>query len=465
MKKEAVLGFMIILIVVSTLTLAFNIQQVKAEPKIWTVDDDGPADFSTIQEAINAASQGDTIYVKAGTYYESVVVNKRVVLIGEDKNNTIIDGSGVDYVVTITVYNVSVSRFTIQNAWYGTDLRSSRNNITGNNINNNEIGIHCRGSGNNTIMGNSIDNNHFSFWLTDSSGNKIAKNTIKNNTVGILLSEISNNNIVSGNVINNTTYTSIALDGVYDRSPSGNIITKNTIKNEYRGIVLSNYCNRNIIAENNISSQVGILLSYYCNSNIIVENTLMRNSRGIELYYSGGNTISGNEATDNDFGIFLYSSSNNTIYHNSLIGNTVQVKTYYSTNNWDDGYPSGGNYWSNHVTVDDCCGVNQDELGSDGIVDEPYIIDDFNCDNYPLTEPWTSLPPIPTTLYELKAEIEELGSDDEIDNQGIVKSLLAKLNVAQKLVDKGKVDQAVLIGLGCLLLLLLCGFLIISELA
>jgi len=48
----------------------------------------------------------------------------------------------------------------------------------------------------------------------------------------------------------------------------------------------------------------------------------------------------------------------------------------------------------------------------------------------------------PRTINELKTEIEKCWSEREIDNQGIVKSLIAKLNVAQKLVDKGKIDQA-----------------------
>ena len=60
----------------------------------WTVDDDGPADFSTIQEAINAASPGDTIFVRNGIYYEIVVVNKTVSLVGESKETTIVNGNG-----------------------------------------------------------------------------------------------------------------------------------------------------------------------------------------------------------------------------------------------------------------------------------------------------------------------------------------------------------------------------------
>jgi pectin methylesterase-like acyl-CoA thioesterase len=85
MRLKAVSGIVLTLLFVGMLTLASNTQPVKAEPRTWTVDDDGPADFSSIQEAINAASPGDTIFIKTGTYYEHVVVNKTVSLIGEER--------------------------------------------------------------------------------------------------------------------------------------------------------------------------------------------------------------------------------------------------------------------------------------------------------------------------------------------------------------------------------------------
>ncbi|MCZ2809141.1 MAG: pectinesterase family protein, partial [Candidatus Bathyarchaeota archaeon] len=53
-----------------------------------------PDNYATIQEAINNANEGDTIFVRAGTYYEHVVVDKALSLVGENKHNTIIDGSG-----------------------------------------------------------------------------------------------------------------------------------------------------------------------------------------------------------------------------------------------------------------------------------------------------------------------------------------------------------------------------------
>jgi len=139
------------------------------------------------------------------------------------------------------------------------------------------------------------------------------------------------------------------------------------------------------------------------------------------------------------YGVYLSSSSNNAMYHNNFLDSTYQVYiAHTSINVWDDGYPSGGNYWSDYVEMY----PDAEEIDGSGIWNTPYVIDDDNQDNYPLMEPWTPPPPIPTTIDELKTKIEELGSEAEIDNQGIVTSLLAKLNVAQKLIEKDKIDEA-----------------------
>ena len=134
----------------------------------------------------------------------------------------------------------------------------------------------------------------------------------------------------------------------------------------------------------------GIWLDGSSNNTISGNNITANIYQGIRLVYgSSSNTISENNITNNDYGIWLYWASNyNIIRHNNFVDNAGQVYLYLSSNNlWDDGYPSGGNYWSDHVTVDDCCGINQDEFGSDGIVDEPYLIDGYNRDNCPLMAP------------------------------------------------------------------------------
>jgi len=64
------------------------------------------------------------------------------------------------------------------------------------------------------------------------------------------------------------------------------------------------------------------------------------------------------------------------------------------SSSWDDDYPSGGNYWSNYTGVDVKSGSYQNETGSDGIGDTPYIIDANNIDDYPLVVP-TAIPEFP----------------------------------------------------------------------
>jgi hypothetical protein len=100
------------------------------------------------------------------------------------------------------------------------------------------------------------------------------------------------------------------------------------------------------------------------------------------------------------------------------MGNTVQLATYYATNTWDNGYPSGGNYWSDYTGSDAKSGPNQDQSGSDGIGDTPRVIDFYNKDNYPLMEPWGP----DNSVYELLDDIDALGLTN-----GVKESLGSKL--------------------------------------
>jgi parallel beta-helix repeat protein len=102
------------------------------------------------------------------------------------------------------------------------------------------------------------------------------------------------------------------------------------------------------------------------------------------------NTIYANTITQNEYGVIVSDSGGNTIYHNNFVDNSVQVYVLAPVANaWDDGYPSGGNYWSNHISEDQFSGPSQDQPGSDGIWDTSYSIDEFNVDTYPLTKPHT----------------------------------------------------------------------------
>ena len=104
------------------------------------------------------------------------------------------------------------------------------------------------------------------------------------------------------------------------------------------------------------------------------------------------NNISENNVENSDQGLRLYQATDNKIWHNNF-DNTQQV--YFDgasyANVWDDGYPSGGNYWSDYSGSDSHSGVNQDETGSDGIGDTSYTIDGSNQDNYPLMNPYVHI--------------------------------------------------------------------------
>jgi nitrous oxidase accessory protein len=84
----------------------------------------------SIQAAIDSATAGDTVYVKSGTYYEHVILNKPITLQGEDKSTTIIDGGGAGTVVYANgISNLVISDFTVKNGNAGIYLERSTNNL------------------------------------------------------------------------------------------------------------------------------------------------------------------------------------------------------------------------------------------------------------------------------------------------------------------------------------------------
>jgi nitrous oxidase accessory protein NosD len=138
-KASAV--FLLVSLIMTSLYLV-NTQPVRANPQTIIVPDDYP----TIEWAIGNASEDDTIYVKKGTYYEHLAINKSISLIGEDTSTTIIDGNFTGNVVNVTTNNVEISEFTIENS--GT--RVVADEPTG-------IGIYVKMNVGSNIINNSMD--------------------------------------------------------------------------------------------------------------------------------------------------------------------------------------------------------------------------------------------------------------------------------------------------------------------
>lgn len=244
------------------------------------------------------------------------------------------------------------------------------------------------------------------------------------NVTGFTIQRSGRTEFNSGVSISNAWHCDISGNHIVDNfvgiygSPKNTSISGNSIINNYVGVDIHHQATYNIISGNCLSANTVSLHIYNADSNSIFENNMTSNWRSITIGYS----------------------SNNKFYHNYFFNDTEQILVLASgyANFWDNCYPSGGNYWSDYEERY----PDAEELDGSGIWDTPYVIGADNQDNYPLIEPWTPTPHIPTTIGELKTKIEELGSEGEIDNQGIDKSLIAKLNVAQKLADKGKIDEA-----------------------
>ena len=195
-------GLIFSLLIVIALIPHFTVQYAESRSLTIAV----PGDYSSIQEAINNANVGDTILVEAGTYYENVVVNKSVSLIGEDKYSTIIDGNSSGSAVCVVVDHVTVKGFTVQNGrgnmaiglGDGVCVCSNGNNISDNIvINDAYCGIRLISTSNNIVTGNYVASNNVGIELSGSDHNTITGNNASSNTYGVRISSGGNNQVWS----------------------------------------------------------------------------------------------------------------------------------------------------------------------------------------------------------------------------------------------------------------------------
>jgi len=472
MKKLLVFGVIVLFLSVSVIpsTGTTDVKQITvptSKGDTLYVGGSGPNNYTKIQDAINDSSNGDTVFVYIGTYYESIEIDKSITLIGEDRNNTIIDANMSGDVVYVSADWVNISGFTIRGGYDGIDIDSDYNTITDNTISlNNGSGIRLSWSSNsNKITGNTISSNSFQgIKLYISSNNTITGNNISNNGFwlngfGIWLESTSNNTITGNNIIsnyrigiyirlsNNNTITgnSFFNDGLWVWDSYQNTVSKNTVNGKPlvcledesdliindAGQVILQYCNNItvlnqelsnttvgielwatnncLISSNTISSNNMDGLYLLCSSNNIILGNTISSNNGSGIYFccsSRNNNITGNNITSNNgHGIDLhYSSNDNIIYHNNFINNSQNAHDSCD-NTWDDG--EYGNYW------DDYNGTDTD---GDGIGDVPYNISGKdNRDRYPLMEPYgmteLTISWITSGLFKSKSIIKNIGNN------------------------------------------------------
>ena len=231
-------------------------------------------------------------------------------------------------------------------------------------------GFYMETSFSNRLFENDIHDNDNGIYMYDADWSDIARNNITGNSVGIRAYLSSGIDILSNNVSGNTGlgFGVYLLDSSNNVDIIGNIITWNL----WNGVAVVR-CDGDVIADNQIARHL---------------------NEGIHLRDSSNVTITGNNVTINGlYGVYVHNSSDITVYHNNLIGN---IDNAYddggSENKWDDGYPSGGNYWDDYTGIDFFSGPNQNIPGSEYLGDEPYVIDPDSRDNYPLMYPFGMSP-------------------------------------------------------------------------
>jgi len=401
MEKKATCGIMLTLLFVGMLTFAFNIRQARAQ----TIR--VPADYPTIQAAIDAASPGDTIFVSSGTYSGNVMIKKALTLIGESVETTIINGA-----TRVEANNVTISRFTFQGydgaaicLWDSSYNVISENKILGDFVNDIELWYF---SSNNAIIGNNITGHRYDGIYLNIGGylpngtywKPLSNNLIKNNLIAGhynngIRADFSDAISILENVIVNNRY------GITFGASDNIVIEANTIRdNGDTGIDAGYSKNARIVGNDIIRSSWGILMADLDDSVVSFNNFTSSEYIGMQIWDSSNNTITNNNITQSgEYGIELGWSDLNKFYHNNFVDNINQISIYRpSSNTWDDGYPSGGNFWSDYTGADEYSGPDQSVPGNDGVGDTPYIIDTNNVDHYPLMKTWSPPTPPPQGL-------------------------------------------------------------------
>ena len=359
-----------------------------------------PNDYSTIQAAINAANNGDTVYVNSQTYYENITIDKSITLQGENKETTVIDGSGSGNVVYSMVGNVVINGFTIRNG---------------------NKGIYFYNAGGSKITNCILTHNYehgmgiyYSPWLEirecEISDTYATGDVYKG--IAIWLWGSSNSIIEDTRIFDNESAARAFMPYHSNNTTIRNIEMFNNNGGLYAGF--GSYHMEKLNIHDNGGGVTFNGASYGSLKDSIIRFV---SGRSLTLiHYSSNNIIEGNVFESNETGIYFSSSvgSSNRFFHNDIIDNTLQVVDNFNVaikQYWDNGYPSGGNFWSDYLGDDNYSGVNQDVPGSDGIGDEPYWITESAKDNYPLMRPFNITNTLPTAVAGTDQTVEQESYD------------------------------------------------------
>ncbi|HRW81839.1 MAG TPA: NosD domain-containing protein [Methanothrix sp.] len=317
-----------------------------AEAKMYIVDDDGFAQYHSVGEALAVANDGDTIYVKPGTYREHIVLNKSVTLMPPRGEEGIISlaGDGSDIGIEVLADGCIIEGLTISDfAGPGIYAESESNQIRKNTLVNNVHGIYLNGSSGNLVENNQEDGGYCGIVIISSSDNAVKGNVARGCRgspevpgSGILLNSGSNNSI-SGcraegcgrgidmrsesleNDISGSEVEGCGVGFLIEMGSGANLIRYSTVNNATTAIVLDTAL-KNLIQNNSITNSTNGIVLFSSTENGIVENRLSNLDVGLMISESMGNVFINNEIETANSGVLIKDSPTNRFEGNTLVG-------------------------------------------------------------------------------------------------------------------------------------------------
>lgn len=319
MKRKLVQTILIILLFILWAAVT------QAEAAIITVNNSGDGNYTSIQEAVNNAHNGDTVFVSPGVYRENIMVNRELtilshpILSGSQTNRTYIIGTVSDNAIfSISSDNVTVNGFHIAGTPFGQNTYQ-------------EVGFYLE-----DVRNCSLNNNML--ILTDQ---------------GIVLKN-SQGNHLNGNLV------SLGNEGIVLDNSEKNELSNNWVVKNNHGISLNNSFNNTLVNNTAGSNEVGVLLQM-SQGNKLASNLILKNEYGVRGLAAGSNILNNNSLYLNGIGVDLRGSSNNSFYENEFI-NFLNAADE-GNNIWNSS--SAGNFWSDHTGAD---------ADGNGVIDNQYVI-------------------------------------------------------------------------------------------
>jgi len=202
LRKDLIFCIAVLFLITGSFHSSGKIISTNINPNTLYVGGDGNGNYTNIQDAVDDAYNGDTVFVYSGTYYENIVISKTIRLIGEDKITTIIDGSRHNDVIFLSSYSVNISGFTIQNSGSGYSGISLTDYSYYHIISDN-------------IISKNFDGISLSYYTVR---NIIRSNIIYDNSNGISLGYFCKNNSILRNTISDNTYYGIYISASNDNN-------------------------------------------------------------------------------------------------------------------------------------------------------------------------------------------------------------------------------------------------------